>query len=296
MKKVFFLILILSILIANFSCIRSYYKNLLWKYLFDTKQYEKALKYFDNTNIWNYNKANTFYKLWDYKRAIAYYLSIKTNKIIEKYYLLHNLWNSYYKLWELFENSDKNKMINYRKISVKYYEKALKLWKWKIDSKDLLETKSNLEYVLNKLKNNKNNNYNKNKEKNDKNNEINNKKQSNLSKETNKVNKSKSNWTNNKSLSIKKKSKSTNWTNNKSLATKNKGKKWDEKYNNQNDKSLDNILENYSKQLQEEQKKFIYNYNKKYKPKNNDLFDIFEQFENDPFFQELPNNQEWKDW
>jgi len=326
MKKLFIASWVFLILLINLPYIISYWQNLEWIDKFNQKKFLQVLSYFPNSSIWYYNKANTFYKMWDYKQAISYYLSIKPKNLKQKYFILHNLWNSYYKLWEQFEKDKPEVSLYYRKKAIIFYQQALKIWENKIDSGNLFETKSNLEFVLNKIKNknnlenqarsnNKNNkdkerkNWNKSwqnnsqqwkktqenwKQSQKENQNTNSQWWKNKQDKKNEVSIKKQKSENGKQWTEKKKSKfSTNNQKNKNQ-TSNTQTNSQQKQNNQQQKQLMQYLQQYSEQLQKQQKQLMQYYQKVYHPRNQDPFDQF--FENDPFFQWLPGQQEEKDW
>ena len=313
MKKLLIAGIILALLIVNLPYILSYLHNYKWIHLFENKNYTGALWYFDNSDIWIYNQANSFYKLGQYKKAISYYLAIKTSDPKLNYYIQHNLGNAYYKLGETFENKNPQTTIFYRKKAIQAYQKALSYGE-KIASKtDIDQTKSNLQYVLNKLKKlQKQQNSQKNPQPNKQQNQSNNQshkqqKQSNQQKQNN-LNQSKSNQNSQANKSWKKNNQNSQSQNNKSATQKNKSqqnkssqnnnKSWKQNpsqnnSNNNQQQQLYEYLQQYSQQLQQQQKYYMRYYNQKYQPK--DPFNMLDPFNDDPFFQEF-NQQQEKDW
>ena len=314
MKKLLIAGIILALLIVNLPYILSYLHNYKWIHLFENKNYTGALWYFDNSDIWIYNQANSFYKLGQYKKAISYYLAIKTSDPKLNYYIQHNLGNAYYKLGETFENKNPQTTIFYRKKAIQAYQKALSYGE-KIASKtDIDQTKSNLQYVLNKLKNlqkqqksqknpqpNKQQNQS-NKQPNKQQNQSNQQTQNNSNQKNsqNQNSQSNQNWKKNNQNSQSQNNKSTNSKNksqqNKSSQNNNKSWKQNSSQNNSNNnqqQQLYEYLQQYSQQLQQQQKYYMRYYNQKYQPK--DPFNMLDPFNDGPFFQEF-NQQQEKDW
>jgi len=129
----------------NFTSIKSYYYNKTWEKYFIQNDLKTALKYFSlaNDNFWKYNEWNISYVNKDFSWAINNYESIlnikKTDLLFDAN---HNLWNSYYRIWEKLEwDNQKN-----------YYEKSINYYSWALNIKEDKETRANLEFVLNKLK------------------------------------------------------------------------------------------------------------------------------------------------
>jgi tetratricopeptide (TPR) repeat protein len=166
-KKIIFIILWFFIL--NIFSINAFYNTYIWNNLYSKNEYNDSIKYFKNAwnKEWYYNIANIYYKEKKYNEAIKEYRSIlwdEKNKI--NFNINHNIANSFYKIWEI--ETDNTKKIKNWEESIKYYTDALNI---KYDE----ETKKNLEFVLNKIKEIKKNNKENNKEnqENKKNNESN---------------------------------------------------------------------------------------------------------------------------
>lgn len=141
-KKIFLFFLIISPIynlnagIFDFKDIRKA------KEYYESKNYEKAIKYFKKVaeNKKNaqsyYDLANAYYKAKKYKEAIKYYNMVQTpNKELERF-KLHNLGNCYFNLKDF-------------KKAIKFYEKALKI-------KEDPDTRYNLELAKKMLKKQKN--------------------------------------------------------------------------------------------------------------------------------------------
>lgn len=136
---------ILLLFWINFSSLKSYYYNKTWEKYFMQNDLKTALKYFSlaNNDFWKYNEWNIFYANKDFSWAISNYESIlDTKKSDLLFNTSHNLWNSYYRIWEKLEWDNQKK----------YYEKSVNYYSWALNIKEDSETRANLEFVLNKLK------------------------------------------------------------------------------------------------------------------------------------------------
>ena len=322
MKKTFKIIgLILSIpLIILLPFLVS---SVIWIYFYNNWNYKQALNFFSilpNQSVKFYDIWNMYYNLWQYNQAIKNYLKVfnwENNKI--NYFAGHNLWNSFYRLWEKQQNIDKK--INLRKQALDYYKKAITIWKnININKNDLDQTIANYYFVLNKLKklqkrNNQNNQtqskQNQKKESNNKTHQKNNS-QTQQNQKTNKQNSKKNNNSSNqtKSSQAKQNNSNQNWKNNKTnkqnkenwSISKEKKSNTKNTTNNSNNtqnmqqKEIDKAIQQYEKQLLQQQKYDIKNfYQKKYQPNSQDPFDqLFNDpfFQDDPFFEWLPNNEQ----
>jgi tetratricopeptide (TPR) repeat protein len=105
----------------------------LWSFqnYYNNKEYKKALdvldEYSKDTPIINYNRANTLYKLKEYKEAIKYYKKAHS-KDVDELNRLFNIANCYFKLDEL--------------------DNAIYVYKLILKFKDDKATKNNLELAL----------------------------------------------------------------------------------------------------------------------------------------------------
>ncbi len=308
LKKIFIWWWIFVLFLINLPYLLSFYDNYNWQQLFEQKKYDLAIKKFTQANNveWIYDIWNTLYKQWKYEDSIKTYLSILwTWKNELNFRLNHNLWNAYYRFWEKQTNINLKKW--YWEKAVTYYQKALKI---KYDE----QTKDNLEFVLNKLKdlkNQKNNKQqqkqqNKNWQKKDNKQQTQNQnwqkknsqnKQGQWKKQENKnwkKNSSSKNW---QKQWEKKENKSAQWNWNKSKAGK---KNWAQTAWRQQNKpqtpeqkqqaQMMKALQEYQKNLKLQQKRNMQNYGKVYQPpRSNDPFD-------DPFFTWMPKQNNVKDW
>jgi hypothetical protein len=329
MKKTSIIILIVSI----FLILEYFY---LGNIVYNFGNYSLAASLFPPTKIWTYNKANAYYKLWDYEKAKQIYLSIYWNWYNNlDYKLNHNLWNTFYRLWEK-ENNILKKIQLWEK-AIKYYKTAIKIWeKIKVNKNDLNETKANLQFVLNKLKNlqkNKNQKQQSNNQWQNKKNQQKKQQESNNSKWNNQQNNNKSwenknsqqnnNWTNKTNKNKQwKESNQKNWkaeqkwqTNNNQgrnqsskqwQNNKQSNNQWTLNNNQQNQtskwqKNIERALQQYEKMLEQKQKQNMQNYGKVYQPKWQSPFDnpFFQDIiDSDPFFEWDPfeKRNEVKDW
>jgi len=320
------LFIILWLLIINLYSTKSFYENYLWENLYDVKAYSwSILKFEKSWNIdWVYYKANSLYKQKKYGEGIKEYKSILSAKNNElNFRLNHNIWNSFYRIWQ--SNKDTEIKIKNWQESVNFYTDALNI---KYDEK----TKQNLEFVLKKIKETKSKEQNKdskeNKDKSKNSSSQNNQEntwswvsQKNSSSETwswktdNKSNQEKTwSWTNQKNSLSKfwswntdktswqkddenKLNKSWSWVSKKDNSSKtwswtSQKNSWEDKLSEEQNKAL----KQYEKALSEEQKNNADSFNKVYK--ENKTNDAFDNFFNDPFFNNdlLNNTNEKKDW
>lgn len=144
MKKILIFSFILWFCIINFFSFQDFYWNALGNHFFSYWNFSKATSYYLKSNSKEsiFNKANTLYKEKKYLESNEKYLSIFTPEKNEFYFKLnHNIGNNYYKL--SLDNKQKEK--EYLEQSVTYYTNALDI---RYDE----ETKKNLEFVMNKLK------------------------------------------------------------------------------------------------------------------------------------------------
>lgn len=294
MRKLILLFLVVLLLIVN--------KSLIGYVFYKTGFYSLANYFWGDTKTDFYNKWNSFYKNKDYLTAIKFYQKSTGDNLVLDYYVFHNLWNAFYRLGE------KENTINNWLESVKYYEKALKTASGaKIDPKDLEQTRKNLEFVLEKLKQKQQENLNQqNKKWNNSNQSLNQNKNTwnqGSSKQENRSN-NKQNSTNqaNNGKNQEKSQNQSNASENKRESKQNSvWKQSNQDQNNQKDQIYQQ-LKQYEQRLLNEQKNLMQNYNKKLSPPN-DIDDIFDRFFNgyfddiDPFFQWLPQEREdVKDW
>lgn len=319
-KKIIYIMISLVIILYGWIFIIKNYKNFLIRALYATWNYSKAIEYFPNNQTGYYDKANLYYKIKDYKNAINFYQkALSTWASLLNYYVYHNLWNTYYRVGEK-SNNFFEKIKNWQ-LAAESYTNAIKIWKKiNLDQKDLEETKKNLDFVLNKLKELEKQNHllkNNQQENNNKKsfwNEA--KKQANeeKTKQWNKTNKSNQQWKNNNSQNWNKKDQN-NWQN------KNTSRNWKEQTktsnSEQNDQtfsqvnqkkwsskkdsssSVDQALQQYEKQLMQQQKQLMQQYWKVYQePQNNPFDDSFFDDIQDPFFEDLPfwQKNDIKDW
>lgn len=129
--SIFYIILSLSLIII-FATFFIFSKNIAWKYFLDKWLYTYSYYFLS----WDYNKANLYYKIWDFSSAW---------KIYEKkddFKSLYNLWNTFYKIWEQSKTDKKS-----------YYEKSLLAYSWALQIKNDFETKENYDFVKSKLDN-----------------------------------------------------------------------------------------------------------------------------------------------
>lgn len=166
MNKKIIILIVFSFVLVNIFSIKAFYSNFLWKDKYGEKMYLDSIFHFEKAwNIqWIYNKANSLYKQKKYKESIMEYKSILiTQKNKLNFKINHNIWNALYRIWELEEENSKK--IKNREDSIKYYVDALNI----VYNE---ETKKNLDFILNKIKEEKNKQWNekKDEENNNKNN------------------------------------------------------------------------------------------------------------------------------
>jgi len=300
LKKIFIWFWVIILVLVNFPYLLSFYNNWKWREYFEQKKYDLAKEKFSQTADfeWIYNLWNTYYKQWKYEDSIKTYLSILwTWKNDLNFKLNYNLWNAYYRYGESQENLSLKRW--YWLKAVDYYKQALKI---KYDQ----QAKDNLEFVLNKLKDlGKNNKQQQNKQEQKKQNKKQNwQKKDGQKKEWQKKNSK--NWKKQNNSSSKnwkkqweKKQNQTNWKNgNKSKTGKKKQAQtaWNKQNKPQTEQEkkqaqMMKALQEYQKNLKQQQRQNMQNYGKVYQPpRNNDPFD-------DPFFTWMP--RQWdnvKDW
>ena len=328
MKKIYISLIFIALIIANLPYLIKWFENLQASKAYNKWKYEIAFQLFPEDNIWFYNKANSLYKLGKYRQAIEYYTWVNFNNK-RQYYILHNLWNSYFKLGEQSEKTNAKLTIQNRLASINFYQKALEIWKkFKISENELKETKNNLDYVLNKLKQlqkkqkNKENQQNNSQWQNSQNpqNKENSKSKQNQTQQNIKNNQRKQ-WQNNnsqkkenntntntkKSNNQQKNNLSKNWNQNKQLQNKQKtvknNKSNSTKYQNSTNqnsnyqKQFEQQIQQYIQQLNQQQKYYMKYYNKKYQPKNDNPFNIqiIDPITGQPIFDNEVN-QTQKDW
>ncbi len=227
-KKIIIVFLLWFILLNIFSIknfIYSAYAKILeskWEY----KKVEEISKKQDSL-IWKYNLGVSLYKQKEYNKALDVFLSIFNLKKLN-FDLDYNIWNSYYKVWVL-EKDSKKKIDNWVK-AISFYEKALDI---RYDDR----TKKNIEFILQKIKQER-------KKQAQKKNQENNKQNNNNNNNNN------NNWKGQKNNS--KKSNSWNWTNNNSA--KNKGSKKSENKNSDSKENNSNKQGNSNKNKENDKK------------------------------------------
>lgn len=234
---------------------------------------KNILKNLENIFWWEYNlqEWNIYYRYGDFENAIKNYEKYNCKNDCNIKY--HNLWNSYYRLWEKEENLEK-KIYFYLK-SVLSYEEALNI---KFDE----QTKFNHDFVLEKLKELQKEQENKKQKKNewDKNNKD-----------------KKGNWNNNENNKENQNSDEKKW-NNQQENNQQEPKlqpKWPtidiskdyQRWLKKLDENEKQMLEEYLKQLKEEEKQNRTLNNKK---QNQDIFDILRW----QFFEDF--DDWWSDW
>lgn len=141
---IFLFILIFFILLPSLIF---YISNLaFWpgkNYIFANNLNKKLEKIFPKNDLLKIKKADFYYKLWEYKKALELYSQVDCKNLENCFILYYNIWNTYYKLWDFEE--EKLKKISLWQSSLSFYSKALNL-------KDDLETKKNYDFVLEKLR------------------------------------------------------------------------------------------------------------------------------------------------
>ncbi len=256
--------------------------------------------WFFNNVLWNYNFNNL-----DYKKALDYHKKAENN--IKNNTINYNLWWDYYKLWDFkksieyyekiktatWEKEDLEMAYNLWNVFYKLWEKeenietkanlwqeSLDNYKKVLDEKEDKKTKENYDFVnekLNKLEN-----------KWDKSNEE--KDQKKVEKWDNNKEDNKKDWEKKQDENVQEENKSGQWN-------------WydikkDSKLKELNEEEKKQLIQ-YNEQLKQEQKENWNNFWKKNQGNNEDIFDIFKQ---DPFFDNFENfndsllNQNEKDW
>ncbi|NVP17261.1 tetratricopeptide repeat protein [Candidatus Gracilibacteria bacterium] len=270
----FFLFLLIFIFI-NSSHIRSYYYNTLGDKYYAKQDLEKSIDYFKkaDNDSGNYNLGNIHYVKRDYDSAIKYFE--KVGEYASKDLLFrtnHNLGNAYYRIGEI----DLENNLKYFEMSLKFYEKALNLFYDK-------ETKSNYDFVLDKIKNLENNKDNSSKESQEDNSN---------SQEKNEEKSSESDQKNSSSNEG-----NTQENNEKNNQDGNDGKENDgessEKLQEKQESKLTGeqikAIEEYKEMLEKEQNYNSEGFNKVYEGDNMDIFESF-------FNNSLLENDDKKDW
>lgn len=140
----YFLIIVIFIILL--PSLIFYTSNLaFWpgnNYIFANNLNKKLEIFFKENNLLKLKKADFYYKLWEYEKALELYLQTDCKNEEKCFILYHNIWNTYYKLWELKE--EKLKKITLWQKSLSFYLKALSIKK---DD----QTKKNYDFVLEKL-------------------------------------------------------------------------------------------------------------------------------------------------
>lgn len=270
----FFLFLLIFIFI-NSSHIRSYYYNTLWDKYYAKQDLEKSIDYFKkaDNDAWNYNLWNIHYVKRDYDSAIKYFekvweyaskdLLFRTN---------HNLWNAYYRIWEI----DLENNLKYFEMSLKFYEKALNLY---YD----IETKSNYDFVLDKIKDLENNKDNSSKESQEDNSNSQEKNEEKSS-ESDQKNSSSDDW-NTQENNEKNSQDWDDWKENDGESSEKLQEKQESKLTWEQIKAI----EEYKEMLEKEQNYNSEWFNKIYEWDNMDIFESF-------FNNSLLENDDKKDW
>ena len=310
-KKILIIILVFSFLLVNIFSLNAFYNNFLGINLYNKKWYNEAVKYFEKSHSIEgiYNKGNALYKQKLYSWALMQYKSIlwkEKNNL--NFNLNYNIWNSFYRVWEL--KKDSNLKIKNREEAIKYYRDSLNI---KYDE----QAKKNLEFVLDRIKQEKQKQQEKNKKKGQK---KDSKKDQNKSgnkadkKSQNNKEKSSKEWDKNAKKDSSKAGKKSwkdakkdgNWDKSTQKDSKQaqNAKKWDNSWKSSDKKSSvrqlskeqKSKIDAYKKALREEQKNNSNAFNKVYQDTNNN--DPFWNFFNDPFFNNDLLNQ-WsqkRDW
>lgn len=137
---VFFIVFVL--LIPSFLFFISNLAFWPWdNYVFANSINKKLEKIFPENDLIKLKRADYFYKLWEYEKALEKYLEVDCFNKETCFILNHNIANTYYKIWEF---SPENKKLEYRQKSLWHYSKAL-------ENKQDIETKKNYDFVLDKL-------------------------------------------------------------------------------------------------------------------------------------------------
>lgn len=284
-KLIIIFTFILLLFWINFLSIKSYFYNKTWEKYFIQNDLNTALKYFSlaNDDFWKYNEWNISYVNKDFSWAINNYESIlDTKKIDLLFNTSHNLWNSYYRVWEKLEWDNQKK----------FYEKSVNYYSWALNIKDDSETRANLEFVLNKIKEQE-----KKEDKSDEN---------SWSGSENKS----SSWSQNNTTSLWSENNETSWENSSSTWSLSQSNSWSANQNETSQNVWDNSWDSSkswtsTEALSAEQLKAISDYKealKKEQDYNSEWFnkvytwdwnwDIFDSF----FNNSLLNQDEKKDW
>lgn len=137
---VFFVIFIL--LIPSFIFFLSNLAFWPWNnYIFANSINKKLEKIFPKNDLIKLKRADYFYKLWEFDKALEKYMELDCLNSENCFILNHNIANTYYKIWEF---SLDQKKLEYWQKSLSHYSKAL-------DNKYNIETKKNYDFVLDKL-------------------------------------------------------------------------------------------------------------------------------------------------
>ena len=254
MKKVIIIIwIIIWLIVINFSSFLEFKKN-----------------------NWKYKYANFLYKQWNYREALNIYKNnLQINQqggfspLSKNSEINHNIWNTIYKIAEREEDS---------KLKINYLEEALLSYRKSLKIKFNEETKKNLEFVQEKIKQEK--------EKLKKAEEDKKKKEEEKKQEWEKVS----------PHSVSPKGREVGqWD-------ENNEKTWEKKWKNKEERKLskewEKFIEDYEKKLKEEEKRNRNNFNKVYKEnRQQNIFDNFEEiFWNSQFNNSLLDKNEKKDW
>lgn len=305
MKKILIFSFILWFWIINFFSFQDFYSNALGNYFFSQGNFSSANSYYLQSNSKEsiLNRANILYKEKKYIESNEKYLSILIPEKNEFYFKLnHNIGNNYYQLSLI----DKQKEIEYLETAVTYYSTALDI---RYDE----ETKKNLEFVMNKLKEIKEKEQKKKQEEQKKeqnSDQTGSGTQSNQNTGTGSNSENYQNWsgvtnentgtgnTQTQTGSISKEENKT-WTGSEksqSGSTASSSNKPEEKWNSP---EIEKQLKAYEEQLKEEQKQNQSEVWKVYQPQNSqDPFSQFDNFFNTPSFdnsllQDADNKKDW---
>jgi len=302
-NKILWFLGILFIFLALFFNLNNFigfFYNALWNYNYNREDYKNALNYHKKAenkiknNTINYNLGWDYYKLWDYTKAREYYEKIHTGTWkTEDLKMDYNLWNAFYKLWEIDPNIE-NK-INLRKQSTWSYKNIL-------DQKEDKKTRQNYDFVMKKLKSLEDN-----KEKQENQEEQ----QKDEANKDEKNSQESQDWQEkegkNEQSQDKKESENNSWEKKQDKNVTKENKSWQgNHYDIKKDSKLKELtedekrqLEEYNEQLKEQQKQNSKSFWKKSNSNQEDIFDIFNQ---DPFFGNYENfdnsilNGNEKDW
>lgn len=141
--KIYTKIIFFILFIVVFPTIIFFVSNFIFpqNFIFSNSINNNLSNIFKNNNLLSFKKADYFYKMWDFDKALKKYSEIDCNNKNDCFILHYNIWNTYFKSWENLNNWDK---LDAWQKSLSYYWKALHIY-------TDIETKKNYNFVFEKV-------------------------------------------------------------------------------------------------------------------------------------------------